>query len=224
MLTPNSIYPADAPGGYQMTGQTIPCFDQLGVKPGFSPTQPGMFRDFDTITYYRVTAEELERDLALYHSGRYEFEFEETTFDMGAHNKMLEETREEVAAFKARQAVAQEKMMALERESLARWMEEKAKSQVPVDEVESLRQDPDIISMDAPLDANVWKVTVSEGDIVAADQIATILEAMKMEINVYPKANRGTTANDKKYKVVKILVQPGGVVKAGDVIMFLKDA
>ncbi|KAL1955971.1 hypothetical protein VTO42DRAFT_7871 [Malbranchea cinnamomea] len=218
-----NIYPADAPGGYQLTGQTIPCFDQLGVKPGFTPTQPGIFQDFDQITYYRVSEAELERDLALFRSGRYEFQFEETTFDMGAHNKMLEETRDEVAAFKARQAVAQAKMMALERESLAKWMAEKAKNQVPVDQVESLRQDPSITSMEAPLDANVWKVTVAEGDVIAADHIATILEAMKMEINVRPKGNKETAA-DKKYQVVKILAQPGGTVKAGDIIMFLRDA
>lgn len=218
-----NIYPADAPGGYQLTGQTIPCFDQLGVKPGFAPTQPGMFQDFDQITYYRVSEAELERDLALFHSGRYEFRFEETMFDMAAHNRMLDATRDEVVAFKERQAVAQKKMMTLERESMEKWTAEKAKSQVPIDEVESLRQDPSITSMDAPLDANVWKITVAEGDVIDADQVAAILEAMKMEINVRPSGGN-KEASEKKYKVVKVLVQPGGMVKAGDVIMFLGDA
>lgn len=31
-----SIYLVDSPGGYQMTGRTIPCFDYYAQKPGFN--------------------------------------------------------------------------------------------------------------------------------------------------------------------------------------------
>src|SRR3954447_22587663 len=100
-----------------MTGQTIPCFDQLGVKPDFSPSQPGLFRDFDQITFYRVGKEELESDLARFRSGCYKFQYEDVIFDMSAHNRLLQQTRDEVAAFKSRQAISQVKMLALEKES-----------------------------------------------------------------------------------------------------------
>jgi hypothetical protein len=123
-----------------MTGQTIPCFDQLGVKPDFSPSQPGLFRDFDQITFYRVEKEELESDLARFRSGCYKFQYEDVIFDMSAHNRLLQQTRDEVAAFKSRQATSQVKMLALEKESMDRWMAEKAQNHVLPDEIELLKE------------------------------------------------------------------------------------
>jgi hypothetical protein len=123
-----------------MTGQTIPCFDQLGVKPDFSPSQPGLFRDFDQITFYRVEKEELEREMARFRSGRYKFQYEDVIFDMSAHNRLLEQTRDETAAFKSRQAKAQVEMLALEKRSMDKWIEEKAQNNVPADEIELLRE------------------------------------------------------------------------------------
>ncbi|MFT4218988.1 MAG: biotin/lipoyl-binding carrier protein [Microbacterium sp.] len=38
--------------------------------------------------------------------------------------------------------------------------------------------------VNADLSANVWKIVVSEGDVVAADDTLMILESMKMEIPV----------------------------------------
>lgn len=123
-----------------MTGQTIPCFDQLGVKPDFSPSEPGLFRDFDQITFYRVEKEELECDLARFRSGCYKFQYEDVIFDMSAHNRLLQQTRDEVAAFKARQATSQVKMLALEKESMDRWMVEKAQNHVLPDQIELLKE------------------------------------------------------------------------------------
>lgn len=123
-----------------MTGQTIPCFDQLGVKPGFSSDKAGLFRDFDQITFYRVEKEELERDLALFRSGCYNFKYEDVMFDMTAHNHLLEQTKDEVAAFKSRQATAQVEMLALEKESMGRWLSEKEKNEVPADQISLLRE------------------------------------------------------------------------------------
>lgn len=123
-----------------MTGQTIPCFDQLGVKPDFSPSQPGLFRDFDQITFYRVEKEELEREMARFRSGRYKFQYEDVIFDMSTHNRLLEQTRDETAAFKSRQAKAQVEMLVLEKRSMDKWIEEKAQNNVPADEIELLRE------------------------------------------------------------------------------------
>lgn len=57
---------------------------------------------------------------------------------------------------------------------------------------------------------------VSEGDEIAAKQTVSILEAMKLEINVDVPDSVG------KAKVEKILVKPGDVVKAGDRIALLR--
>ncbi|KAF4761253.1 hypothetical protein N7455_001332 [Penicillium solitum] len=184
-----------------MTGQTIPCFDQLGVKPDFSPNQPGLFRDFDQITLYRVQKEELERDMARFRPGSYKFQYEDITFDMAAHNRLLEQTKDEVAAFKSRQATAQVKMLALEKESMDRWMAEKAQNKIPVNEISLLRQD---------------------GDIVSSTQVVTILEAMKMEVAVSYNGDR-KDGIDLNFRVGKVLVQTGDTIRAGDTLVFLRN-
>lgn len=133
-----SIYPVDSPGGYQMIGRTVPCFDLLGSKAGFTPTRPWLFQDFDLITYEQVSEAELDDVLALFESGRYEFKFEETVFDMAEHNALLEDTADEVKEIRARQTIAQNEMTKAENESLAKWREDKAKNKVDESTVDSL--------------------------------------------------------------------------------------
>ena len=70
--------------------------------------------------------------------------------------------------------------------------------------------------MEAPVDANVWKVQVEEGNEVKSNQIITILEAMKLEINVNAPEDIG------KAKVEKLLVPPGESVKAGGKLALLR--
>jgi urea carboxylase len=157
-----SIYPVDSPGGYQMTGRTVPCWDYYSYKPGFGE-RPWIFRDFDILTFYQVSETELDRLLGLFRAGKYEWEYEEVEFDMKAHNELLEVTRDEVENIRVEQRKAQDKMTRLEEESLERWRREKEDNQVDEGTVEKLLNDPDIISVDAPVDANVWKVEVEEG-------------------------------------------------------------
>lgn len=119
---------------------SIPGVDILGSKKGYSPEKPWMFEDFDQITFYPVTEEEYEKELALFNSGRYEYKWEEVIFDMAEHNKLLRETKDEVAAIRARQREAQAEMDKLERELLERWEKEKAANEIPMDKVEALLQ------------------------------------------------------------------------------------
>lgn len=121
-----------------MTGRTVPCFDYLGWKSGFEPSRPWLFQDFDLITYYEVSEEEMEKHLADFRSGRYKFQWEAAEFDMGEHNRLLEETAEEVKEIRKRQARAQEEMVQAEEESLKKWREEKAKNQVDEGTVEQM--------------------------------------------------------------------------------------
>ena len=66
------------------------------------------------------------------------------------------------------------------------------------------------------MDANVWKVQVEEGNDVSVNQVITILEAMKLEINV------NTPEDIKDAKVEKLLVAPGDAVKAGGRLALLR--
>lgn len=167
-----SIYPVDSPGGYQMTGRTVPCWDYHSYKPGFT-TQPWIFRDFDILTFYQVSEQELEELLGKFRAGKYEWEFEEVEFDMADHNRLLNRTKEEVREIRKKQSVAQEEMTIAENESLGRWRREKAESQVDEGAVEKLLDDPNIISVEAPVDANVWKVEIEEGDEFGVETVVS---------------------------------------------------
>jgi urea carboxylase len=125
-----SIYPSDSPGGYMMLGQTIPCFDQFGFKKGFTPERPWLFQDFDLIEFECVSEEEINKQLLLFRSGRYEWQWENTEFDMAEHNKLLQETADEVREIRAKQAKAQDEQTAAENESLAKWREDKSRNKV----------------------------------------------------------------------------------------------
>ncbi|KAJ9659577.1 hypothetical protein H2201_007326 [Coniosporium apollinis] len=221
-----SIYPVDSPGGYQMTGRTVPCFDMLMFKAGFEE-KPWLFQDFDLLTFYQVSEAEMDSFLAEFRSGRYKFEWEDVEFDMAEHNKLLEETAKEVEEIRKKQAVAQEEMVKAEAESLEKWRKEKAENQVDEGTVEKLLSDPNIHPVEAPVDANVWKVEVEEGAEVKANQVVSavvpvaILEAMKLEIAVRLPEDIGAES-DKTAKVEKLLVRPGDTIKAGGRIALVR--
>ena len=211
-----SIYPVDSPGGYQMTGRTVPIFDYYGWKSGFSASRPWLFEDFDVLSYYEVSEDELEALLADFRAGRYVFDIKEGTFDMASHNRLLRATQDQVAEIRQRQAAAQDEMNKAEEESLVRWRKEKEESKVDMGTVEALLDDPEITSIDAPVDANVWKVEVAEGQEVKANTTVVILEAMKLEIAVK------TPEGQKTAKVEKVLVSSGETVKAGGRVALLR--
>lgn len=230
-----SIYPVDSPGGYMMLGRTIPCFDYLGFKAGFSPEQPWLFRDFDLLTFEQVTEDELNEKLGLFRSGRYQFQWEDAEFDMAEHNKMLEATEEEVKVIRTQQAKIQAQLIAAENESLAQWREAKQKEKIDESTVDALLEgkfiqrlysspelmilpaDPAIFAIEAPVDANVWKVLVEEQAVLKPSQQICILEAMKLEINV------NAPDDLKEARVEKLLVQPSEMIRAGGRIALVRN-
>lgn len=66
------------------------------------------------------------------------------------------------------------------------------------------------------MNANVWKVIASEGDELKANDVVTILEAMKLEIAV--RADDELEGS----KVERVLVRPNDVVKAGDPVALVR--
>ncbi|KAG6354234.1 hypothetical protein INS49_004838 [Diaporthe citri] len=211
-----AIYPVDSPGGYMLNGLTLPSCDKLGYKKGFSRQRPWLYEDMDVITFYEVSEEEYDREMALFRSGRYEFEVESTTFDMKRHNELLDSVKDEVDAIKKTQEEAQEKMVKLEKELLAKWDEEKKASGVSMESIQDLLDDPNIEAIEAPVNANVWKVLVEEGQVLEKGQVVTILEAMKMEINV---------AVDDRFvgsKIEKVLIQPNDIVQSGKPLVLVR--
>lgn len=76
--------------------------------------------------------------------------------------------------------------------------------------------DPNIEAIEAPVNANVWKILVEEGQALEKGQVVTILEAMKMEINVL--------VDDRLEgcKVEKILVAPNDIVQSGKPLILVR--
>ncbi|KAK5172580.1 uncharacterized protein LTR77_002700 [Saxophila tyrrhenica] len=211
-----SIYPVDSPGGYQLIGRTIPCFDYLGYKSGFSIDRPWLYQDFDLLDFYRVSEDELNEQLNLFRAGLYEHKWTDEEFDMAEHNRFLGEVDDEVKDIRAKQRKVQEEMIAAEEESLAKWREDMQKDKIDEGTVDALLADPAISSIDSPMDANVWKIQVEEDQEVNAKDIVAILEAMKLEINVNAPDDLG------KAKVERLLVKPGETIKAGGRIALLR--
>ena len=85
---------------------------------------------------------------------------------MAAHNALLESTKDEVAAIRKKQKRAQDEMQKVEDELMEKWTKEKAAGKIPMDKVEDLLSDPGIERISSPLNANVWKVVVEEGQDV----------------------------------------------------------
>jgi urea carboxylase len=133
-----AMYNVESPGGYMLSGMSIPGVDILGSKKGYSAEKPWLFEDFDQITFYEVEEEEYERQMKVFHSGSYEYEWEDVEFDLAEHNRLLKETREEVVEIRRRQREAQEEMDGREREMLKRWQREKEEGKVSGDVVKEL--------------------------------------------------------------------------------------
>ncbi|KAF9884998.1 hypothetical protein FE257_000821 [Aspergillus nanangensis] len=209
-----ALYNADGPGGYMLTGLTIPGVDVLGLKKGFSPDRPWLFEDMDIIKFHEVTREEYEEELAVWKSGRYQYKMTDTEFNMAEHNALLESTKQEVQTIQERQNVLEKEMLETERALLNKWVEAKAASETPSDDqVEKMLQDPDADILESPISANVWKVLVHENEELQADQLVVVLEAMKLEISI-----RVDSRFD-HCRVKKVLVKPGDTIEGGSPLL-----
>lgn len=103
--------PVDAPGGYVNFGRTIPGWDQFSVNKSFGG-RPWLFQNFDQLSFYQVEESEFLRLHTLFQAGQYEFDIEETTFDVGAYAEFCETLVDEVAQFKKGQALGTAKELA----------------------------------------------------------------------------------------------------------------
>jgi biotin carboxyl carrier protein len=64
----------------------------------------------------------------------------------------------------------------------------------------------------APMAGNIWKLECKEGDTVAADAVVLVMEAMKMEAEIFAPVD-GT--------VQSIAVREGQSVEEGDLLLTL---
>ena len=133
-----ALYNVESPGGYMNCGLSIPGADILGFKKSYDSEKPWLFEDFDQITFYEISENEYESMMANFRSGHYEYEYEDTEFDMKEHNQLLKDTKDEVEEIRTKQRKAQAEMDKLEKELLEKWGKEKEAGKISMDTVEDL--------------------------------------------------------------------------------------
>jgi urea carboxylase len=94
--------------------------------------------------------------MATFHSGRYECQWEDVEFDLKEHNLLLK--------IRAEKREGQAKLDKKEKEILEKWAKEKEAGRISIDTVEELTP------IEAPLNTNMWKVEIKEGDKVEREK------------------------------------------------------
>lgn len=177
------VYGMEGPGGYQLFGRTLQMWNRYRITSEFTKGNPWLLRFFDQIKFYEVSPSELLDIRRDFLHGLYPLKIEETTFSWSQYQQFLTKHHDSCQEFKSRQKSAFNE----ERE---RW--------------KSLGQDMDVIEpaeeevqstvhvpagcdpLESVLSGTVWKILAREGDSVTPDKPVMILEAMKMEVPVYP--------------------------------------
>jgi urea carboxylase len=202
------IYGMDSPGGYQLVGRTLPIWNKFLKNPQFEAGKPWLLRFFDQVCFYPVEEAELIEQRDAFRVGRHPIRIEEEVFDYGAHRRFLSEEASSIAAFRERQQTAFTT-------EIAHWKEQESVAPVP-SSLSTAFGDPEIPEGDriyAQIHANIWKVMVSPGDRVDADQVVVIVEAMKMEVAV----------RSPQSGIVKaVCCAVGRPVAAGDILLVLE--
>nr|UWK20228.1 urea amidolyase_carboxylase [Trichoderma stromaticum] len=206
-----AIYPVAAPGGYQLMGRTLGGWDGAGNRPGFSTERPWLFNHLDLIKFYEVSEDEynkIERD---FEAGRYVFDIAQTTLDMDEYIAKFESAAKDPAyqAWRKRQVDAAQEVGEHEQRLFDEWT---AAKQAANEATAAEGDDADsgyAVSIESPINANVWKVLVKPGEVLEKGQTVAVLEAMKMEINlIVDEAQAGAV-------VTRISQPPGSVVSPG---------
>ena len=201
------IYGMEGPGGYQFVGRTVPVWNRWRQTREFE--RPWLLRFFDEIRFYPMAPDELltfREDLL---HGRASLKIEEGRFSLGAYQRFLRDHADSIRAFKETQSRAFE-------EERLRWAaahDDAPEESSIIDQTAEAQVPSGVEVLPSPITGNVWKISVREGDRVEANQVVTVVEAMKMEVNIHsPKAGI----------IEKILVQEGSLVQPGQNLLYLK--
>ncbi|KAK2011101.1 urea carboxylase [Colletotrichum eremochloae] len=215
-----AIYPVTAPGGYQLMGRTLGTWDTMGTRPGFSPSRPWLFKHFDIVRFHEVSKEEFDQVEHDFEAGRYAFDISDSVLSMDEHIAKFDAAARDPAhqEWRRRQIAAAKEMAELEQRLFGEWAKAKAAEVSSQKEGGSDAAPADALTVESPMNANVWKVLVKVGDVLEKKQTVAILEAMKMEVKVVASdAQAGAV-------VTKIARTPGSIVSPGTPIVVCKKA
>ncbi|KAI0557398.1 Urea amidolyase [Gracilaria domingensis] len=208
------IYGMDSPGGYQLTGRTIPIWDSYGKVPercrGSQKEIPWLLRFFDRVTFFAVSDEELEHIRSEYLKGNYQIKITHESFSYKYYKQFLEHSAESIKDFEKKRAAAYN-------EERSKWIQEGEGESAAAaehakgngegnEEAESRGLDAlpaGQVYLKAGMSANVWSVDVREGESISKGQPLFTLESMKVEITIEaPSSGHVEQINVKKGDVV----------------------
>ncbi len=204
------VYGMEGPGGYQLVGRTVPVWNTYRTTPDFPPGTPWLLRFFDQIRFFPVSPGELLDWRAGVLDGTRALDIRETTFSLADHREYLAGIADETAAFRDRQRAA----FAAERarwEAEPPWDDPGTSAQAAANGAGEGAQGRQVT---AHLAANVWRMLVDVGDMVAAGDVVAVLEAMKMEVEVTAPADG---------RVLSVMCAPGDLVTPGQALLTLTD-
>ncbi|GME86996.1 biotin carboxylase activity protein [[Candida] boidinii] len=213
-----SIYSVESPGGYMIWGMTLPNW-YWDTFCRFHE-MPWPLKNFDQVIYYEVDEEELTRLNNLVLSRKLRFEPEASEFDFVEYSKFIESIKEETDELLVRKRAAFSELTELEAKDMALWEQEKKEAKASKTSADSFLNDPNCVKVLSHMPANVYKINFKKGDIITADDVLIILEAMKMEIPIKikdKKAGEGT-----KYEILETIVDEGDIVNPGDLLAAVK--
>ena len=176
------VYGMEGPGGYQFVGRTIQMWNKYHQTKNFCDGKPWLLRFFDQIQFYEVSHEELMQLREDFPRGKVELTIEKTTFSLKAYNEFLKNNDESIQSFitKQRGAFEEERLM-WERTGLAHFS---AHHEAEVSDAKESIDLGENEGVEAPVQGNLWKINVKNGDSVKEGDILAIAESMKMEIAI----------------------------------------
>ncbi len=201
------IYGMEGPGGYQFVGRTIQMWNRDRVTDVFKEGKPWLLRFFDQVRFYPVSAEELLELRRDFPAGRFTPRIEQSTFKLVDYLAFLSAESEDIHAFRTTQREAFE----AERE---RWRSAGLDVADSAASVSNSETDTDLPqgheATVSPVSGSLWKFLVNPGEKVTEGQPVVIVEAMKMEIQVFSAATGTVSA---------LHVKEGQSVQPGQVLL-----
>ncbi|MGJ8691483.1 MAG: urea carboxylase [Thalassotalea sp.] len=202
------VYGMEGPGGYQFVGRTAQMWNRYRQNDVFD--KPWLLRLFDQIRFYPVSNEELETIRADFPIGNWQPKIEESVISMPDLAKEWSKQQRDIDKF------VEQRERAFEQE-MTDW---KSSGQLNYQaEVDTAKDDTELtlakgeFVIESSAAGSVWLVESSEGADLESGESIIILESMKMEIGI---------STPESAQVVKILVEAGQQVQAGQALAILK--
>ncbi|CCK68060.1 bifunctional urea carboxylase/allophanate hydrolase KNAG_0A03800 [Huiozyma naganishii CBS 8797] len=202
------IYAAASPGGYQLTGRTIPIWDKLSLS-NFSVDHPWLLTPFDQVEFYPVSEEELGKLTEDCDNGKFVVEIEDTVFDHGKYTQWVDANKDSIDTFCQNQNGEKKEEFIRLIKSANDELSASQTSKVQVQE--EYPETAELVYSE--YSGRFWKPIVSVGDIIEAGQGLIIIEAMKTEMIVAARQSG---------KVLKILHENGDIVDSGDLVVVIE--